>query len=141
DVLVVDLPPGTGDVALTLAQKVPVSGAVVVSTPQNLALLDAKKAIDMFDRVSVPVMGVIENMAYFTPEGAEKPISLFPKGDLDSFLDAKKIPKLSKIPFKPSIGLSSEAGIPSVAADPNCEEAQKFLEAAQAIQMQLNEWT
>lgn len=111
DVLVIDLPPGTGDVVLTMAQKVPVNGAIVVVTPQNVALADAKKAIDMFDRTNVPLMGVVENMAYLQTESGEK-IQLFPKGDLDAYLDVKKIKKLASVPFFPEVGVSSEAGIP-----------------------------
>lgn len=109
DALIVDLPPGTGDVGLTLAQKVPVTGAIVVMTPQNIALADAKKAIDMFDRTNVPVLGVVENMSYLESHGEK--VQLFPKGDLDAFLDAKKIPKLAEIPFLPEIGMSGEAGV------------------------------
>ncbi len=111
DYLVIDLPPGTGDVALTMAQKVPVSGAVVVVTPQNLALADAKKAIDMFDRTNVPVLGVVENMAYLENENGER-VQLFPKGDLTAYLDAKGLAKLAEIPFFPEIGVSAEAGVP-----------------------------
>lgn len=112
DVLLIDLPPGTGDVALTMAQKVPVNGAVVVCTPQNIALADAKKAFDMFDKMNVPVLGAVENMAYLERDGER--IQLFPRGELNQYLEVKGIPKLGEIPFDPSIGLSSEAGIPFV---------------------------
>jgi len=98
DFLIVDLPPGTGDVGLTLAQKVPVSGAVVVCTPQNVALADAKKAMDMFERTNVRVLGVVENMAYLIGADGSK-TQLFPKGDLDAYLDVKKIRKLGQIHF------------------------------------------
>lgn len=109
DALIVDLPPGTGDVGLTLAQKVPITGAIVVLTPQNIALADAKKAIDMFDRTNVPVLGVVENMSYLEANGER--VQLFPKGDLDAYLDTKKIRKLAQIPFLPEIGMSGEAGV------------------------------
>lgn len=112
DVLLIDLPPGTGDVALTMAQKVPVDGAIVVCTPQNLALADAKKAFDMFEKVNVPILGAIENMAYLEKDGEK--IQLFPRGELNQYLDVKKITKLGVIPFDPAIGLSSEAGLPFV---------------------------
>lgn len=140
DVLMIDLPPGTGDIAITLAQKVPVSGAVIVTTPQNLALIDAKKAIDMFDRLNVPVMGVIENMAYFKAEGTDVKVDLFPKGDLDSYLDGKRLSKLARVPFRPSIGISCEAGVPSIVADPNSEESLAFQNAAAKLSEQLKEW-
>jgi len=111
DYLIIDLPPGTGDVALTLAQKVPVSGSVVVCTPQNIALADAKKAIDMFERINVPLLGVVENMAGLkTPTG--EIVDLFPKGELDQFLQIKEIPKLGSLPFEPTVGKSCEAGVP-----------------------------
>lgn len=133
DYLIIDLPPGTGDVALTIAQKVPVAGAIVVSTPQNLALLDAKKAIDMFNQVQIPLLGVIENMAYFiTPEAGEK-IALFPKGDLDQYLEAKGIQKLAELPFDPQIGLATEAGIPNVASAPDSDVARLFKKVARMI--------
>jgi len=127
DVLVIDLPPGTGDVALTMAQKVPVDGAIVVCTPQNLALADAKKAFDMFEKTNVPVLGAVENMAYLEKDGEK--IQLFPKGELDPYLDLKKIPKLGMIPFDPAIGLSSEAGIPY--------ESEAFQKMAETLKSRL----
>lgn len=133
DYLVVDLPPGTGDVALTLAQKVPVSGAILVSTPQNVALADAKKALDMFERINVPLLGVVENMAYMTTPGGER-VQLFPRGEMDNYLDVKKIRKLAQIPFYPDIGLASEAGITVVESHSEDEEAQVFLNLAEQVQ-------
>jgi ATP-binding protein involved in chromosome partitioning len=116
DFLIVDLPPGTGDVHLTLAQKVPVSGAIVVCTPQNIALADAKKAIDMFERINVPLLGVVENMAGLKTANGEV-IDLFPKGELDQFLAIKEIPKLGALPFEPTVGKSCEAGVPYLESD------------------------
>ncbi|MBT4762521.1 MAG: Mrp/NBP35 family ATP-binding protein [Bdellovibrionaceae bacterium] len=133
DDLVIDLPPGTGDVALTIAQKMKVQGAVIVTTPQNMALIDAKKAVDMFNQVKVPLLGVVENMAPFTPAGASEPITLFPKGDLDTYLTANNIKKLSSIPFNPSVGLNSEAGVPIVEGQPDSEQAQSFMQLAKNI--------
>ncbi|MEK2644698.1 Mrp/NBP35 family ATP-binding protein [Bdellovibrio sp. BCCA] len=133
DYLLVDLPPGTGDIQLTLAQKVPVAGAVVVSTPQNVALLDVKKAVDMFQRVNVPMLGMIENMAYMiNPVNGEK-MQLFPKGEMDSYADSKGIAKLGAVPFNPSVGLACEAGIPIVEANSNGAEAQEFMKIADRI--------
>jgi len=133
DFLIVDLPPGTGDVGLTLAQKVPVSGAVVVCTPQNVALADAKKAMDMFERTNVRVLGVIENMAYLAGPNGER-TQLFPKGDLDSYLDAKKIRKLAQVPFYPSVGMSAEAGVPVLESHSGDEEAKTFESLAAEVQ-------
>lgn len=133
DYLVVDLPPGTGDIQLTLAQKVPVSGAVMVSTPQNVALVDVKKAVDMFARVNVPLLGMVENMAYMiNPANGEK-MQLFPKGEIDSYAQSKGINKLGEIPFNPSVGLACEAGIPIVEANSNGAEAQAFMKIAEEI--------
>lgn len=126
DFLIIDLPPGTGDVVLTIAQKVPVTGAIVVCTPQNLALVDAKKAVDMFERVNVPLLGMIENMGYFKPTPDAEPVQLFPRGDMKAYLDAKSIPLLGSIPFHPSVGLATEAGVPFVLSQTDSEEAKAF---------------
>lgn len=133
DYLLIDLPPGTGDVHLSVAQKVPVAGAIAVSTPQNVALTDVKKAIDMWKRVSVPLLGVIENMSFYRAPGSGEPIQLFPKGSLDKFLQENDIPKLGEIPFHPHVGLGSEAGIPIVESEPDSEEARAFIAIAQRL--------
>lgn len=112
DYLVIDLPPGTGDIQLSLVQKVPLAGALIVTTPQNISLIDAKKAIDMFERTGVKILGVAENMSYMlNSENGEK-IQLFPKGELDSYLKSKSILKLAEIPFNTNVSLGSESGIP-----------------------------
>jgi ATP-binding protein involved in chromosome partitioning len=133
DFLLVDLPPGTGDIQLSLAQKVPLSGAIAVSTPQDVALNDVKKAIDMWNRVSVPLVGVIENMSYFIPPGSSEKMQLFPKGSMDNYLREHTIAKLGEIPFHPNVGRGGEAGIPVVESDPNGAEAKAFNEIAQKI--------
>ena len=130
DVLVVDLPPGTGDVVLTVAQKTKVAGGIAVTTPQNLSLTDTRKAVSMFETLKIPLIGVVENMSGMeTAEG--EIIDLFPKGQLDVFLKTKKIPKLSSVPFHPHIGLSCEAGVPFLESRPDSKEAKAFLEAAE----------
>lgn len=135
DFLLVDLPPGTGDVQLSLAQKVPLAGALAITTPQNVALTDVKKAIDMWTRVSVPILGVVENMSYFAPQGmAGEKIQLFPKGSLEGYLKEKNFAKLGEIPFHPSVGVGGEAGIPVVESHPHSTEAQAFIDIAQKIQ-------
>lgn len=133
DLLVIDLPPGTGDIQLSLAQKVPLSGVVVVSTPQNIAFIDAKKSIDMFERVQVPNLGLIENMAYLINPANGERMQMFPKGEMESYLEAKKIPKLGEIPMNPSVSLACEAGIPIVEANPTGAEAKAFFEIADKI--------
>jgi len=133
DYLVVDLPPGTGDVQLSLVQKVPVSSAIVVTTPQNISLIDAKKAIDMFERTGVKISGVVENMSFMlNPANGEK-MQLFPKGELNAYLESKRIPKLVEIPFNPSVSLGSEAGIPIVESNSSGVEAQCFYELAKKL--------
>lgn len=133
DYLVVDLPPGTGDIQLSLAQKVPVSGAVMVSTPQNIALTDVKRAVDMFQRVGVRLLGVVENMAFMlNPVSGEK-MQLFPKGELESYMQAKSLTKLAEISFNPAVGLASEAGVPVVSSHPQSPEAQEFLRLADRL--------
>lgn len=137
DYLIVDMPPGTGDIQLSLAQKVPVAGSVVVSTPQNVSLVDAKKAIDMWGRVAVPILGMVENMSYMiNPANGEK-MQLFPKGEMDQYLDSKKIAKLGDIPFNPHVSLSGEAGIPIVEGNPTSAEAQAFFKVADSIRAKL----
>lgn len=137
DYLVIDLPPGTGDVALTVAQKVPVSGSITVCTPQNVALIDAKKALDMFERINVPALGVVENMSYMLDANGTK-VQLFPKGDMNAYLDAKGLAKLAEIPFHPSVGIASEAGVPILEADPNGPESQAFLALAEKVRAKFN---
>ena len=132
DYLIIDLPPGTGDIALTMAQKVPVDQAIVVCTPQNMALTDAKKAIAMFEQIHIPVLGLVENMAYFQPAGGDR-IQLYPPGELNAYLDMRKMKKLAQIPFDPQLSLACEAGIPAVDSQPNSPEAQAFNQLAELV--------
>ncbi len=111
DILVIDLPPGTGDVQLSLVQKVPVTAAITVTTPQNIALSDVKKSIDMFRRVNVPMIGVVENMAYFELPGGDR-TSIFPKGELESYLKKENLQKLGEVPLSPQIAQACEVGVP-----------------------------
>jgi ATP-binding protein involved in chromosome partitioning len=133
DYLLIDLPPGTGDVQLSLAQKVPMAGAIAVTTPQDVALSDVKKAIDMWTRLNIPILGVIENMAWYLPDGAKERVQLFPKGSIDSWLKEKSIAKLGEIPFNPKVGLSGEAGIPVVQTHPDSDAALAFLAIAKLL--------
>ena len=135
DFLLVDLPPGTGDVPLSLVQKVPLSGAVAVTTPQNVALADVKKSIDMFERLEIPILGTVENMSYLINNGEK--VQLFPKGELNTFLANKGIEKLGEIPFHPNVGLSGEAGIPVVESHPKSLEAEVFFAMADKIAAKL----
>jgi len=130
DYLIVDLPPGTGDVVLTLAQKVPVSSGIVVCTPQNIALVDAKKALNMLAHLKIPCLGVVENMSYFKANPQAESIDLFPKGQLDQYLSINKIKKLVSIPFHPDIGICCESGVPFVESQPQSEEGKAFFKLA-----------
>lgn len=136
DYLLIDLPPGTGDVQLSLAQKVPLVGAIAVSTPQDVALSDVKKAIDMWARVQVPILGVIENMSHLMikdSNGTDVRHQLFPKGSLDQFLAEKGIPKIAELPFYQSVAKAAEMGIPVVASSDSTPEAQAFLDLARKV--------
>ncbi len=137
DYLIVDLPPGTGDVVLTLAQKISVSGGIVVCTPQNIALVDAKKAIAMLEQLKIPCLGVVENMSSFQVDSDSEPVHLFPKGQLDTYLKVNQLQKLASIPFNLDIGLSCEAGVPFVESSGECEARKSFLKLAERVQKSL----
>ena len=126
DFLLVDLPPGTGDVQLSLVQKVPVSGAVVISTPQDVALLDVKRCVDMFLRVKTPIVGLVENMSTFVCPHCSESSSLFPAGGLHNFCAEKEIPIIANIPFDPRLAIAAEKGEP-------LPSSPEFLKAADAI--------
>src|SRR5690554_7119798 len=115
DVLVVDLPPGTGDIQISLVQQVELAGAVIVSTPQDLALIDAKKAIDMFGRVNVPVLGIVENMSFFIAPDTGKRYDIFGHGGAKAAAADLSIPFLGEIPLVMSIREGADAGRPTVA--------------------------
>jgi ATP-binding protein involved in chromosome partitioning len=133
DVLVVDMPPGTGDVQLTMAQQVPLTGAVIVSTPQDLALLDARRGVAMFQKVEVPVLGIVENMAYFVCPNCGTPHDIFGHGG--AALEAQRIgvPFLGEVPLEMRIRETSDAGQPVVATEPTGPHAEAYLSIAQRV--------
>ena len=137
DYLVIDMPPGTGDIQLTLSQKAKVSGAVIVTTPQDIALLDARKGIEMFRKVDVPVLGIIENMSvHICSEcGHREPIFGEHGGDL--IARDYGVPLLASLPLAISIRQQTDAGRPTVIATPESAEAKLYLEAAAAVQKAL----
>jgi ATP-binding protein involved in chromosome partitioning len=137
DYLIVDMPPGTGDIQLTLSQKVPVAGVVIVTTPQDIALLDARKGIEMFRKVDIPVLGVIENMSSFCcPNcGVESPI--FGSGGGDRIAAEFATPLLAQLPLVMSIREQADGGTPTVAADPDGEIAGRYREAARHLAARL----
>lgn len=133
DYMIIDLPPGTGDVQLSVAQLTSATGAVVVCTPQDVALLDARKAITMFDKVNIPVLGMIENMSSFIcPKcGAETPI--FSKGGAEKESEAQKVSFIGRVPIEMDIRLGADNGDPVVHAMPNSASAKVFLEMAKCL--------
>jgi ATP-binding protein involved in chromosome partitioning len=126
DVLVVDLPPGTGDVQLTLSQKYAIAGAIIVSTPQDVALLDARKAIDMFGKTGVPVLGLVENMSSYVCPACGHEAHIFGHGGARAEAGRLGIPFLGEIPLDLAIRLAGDEGTPVVAAKPESTEAQAF---------------
>ena len=130
DVLVVDMPPGTGDVQLTMAQQVPLTGAVIVSTPQDLALLDARRGVAMFQKVEVPVLGIVENMAYFVCPNCGTHHDIFGHGGAAEEARRIGVPVLGEVPLEMRIRETSDAGLPVVATEPNGPHAESYLAIA-----------
>ncbi|WP_449285429.1 Mrp/NBP35 family ATP-binding protein [Marinobacter sp. PE14] len=133
DVLLVDLPPGTGDVQMTLSQKFFVAGAVIVSTPQDIALMDARKGIDMFKRMEVPLFGLIENMASFVCDGCGKEHHPFGHGGARAEAEKLGSPFLGEIPLDLDIRVGSDGGVPIVVSKPDSPQAQAFQRIADEI--------
>ena len=130
DYLIVDLPPGTGDIQLTLSQKVPVAGAVIVTTPQDIALLDARKALKMFEKVEVPVLGIVENMATHMCTNCGHEEHIFGSGGGERMAAQYQVPYLGSLPLDIRIREQSDSGTPIVAAFPDSELADRYREIA-----------
>jgi ATP-binding protein involved in chromosome partitioning len=126
DVMVVDMPPGTGDAQLTMAQQVPLKGAVIVSTPQDLALVDARRGIAMFRRVNVPVLGIVENMSYFLCPECGARADVFGHGGARHEAERQGVPFLGEVPLHMQIREKSDAGLPVVATDPDGPHAMTY---------------
>lgn len=133
DYLVIDMPPGTGDIQITLAQKVPVTGAVIVTTPQDIALLDAKKGIEMFRKVNVPILGVIENMAIHICSNCGHEEHIFGEGGGERIARDYQTELLGALPLDLSIRAGVDVGKPSVAADPESSISQKYRAIARKL--------
>jgi ATP-binding protein involved in chromosome partitioning len=133
DVLVVDMPPGTGDAQLTMAQQVPLAGAVIVSTPQDLALIDARKGLNMFRRVDVPVLGIVENMSYFLCPHCGGRTDIFAHGGARHEAERLGVPFLGEVPLELRIRLTSDAGTPIVAAEPASPDAAIYRDIAAKV--------
>ena len=136
DVLVVDMPPGTGDTQLTMAQNVPLSGAVIVSTPQDLALIDARRGIAMFKQVQVPLIGIVENMSYFTTPNGER-VEIFGHGGGKAEAARQNVPFLGEIPLFTEIREGGDRGLPITVSTPNHPAGKAFIHIADTVRKNL----
>jgi ATP-binding protein involved in chromosome partitioning len=133
DYLFVDLPPGTGDVVISLVQTVPLTGAVVVSTPSDVSLQDARKALEMFAQVNVEVLGIVENMSHFTCPHCHEEIDIFSRGGAERTATQFKIPFLGSVELIPAIREGGDRGLPVALAGPKSPQASEFYEIAQKL--------
>ena len=138
DYLVIDLPPGTGDTQLTLVQTIPLSGAVIVTTPQDVALIDARRAIKMFNEVKVPILGIVENMSYFTCPHCNEKTEIFSSGGGEKTSERYNVPLIGKIPLDPIIREGGDAGKPVVEAEPDSEHTKDFVKISQKVASSLS---
>lgn len=141
DVLVVDMPPGTGDAQLTMAQQVPLAGAVIVSTPQDLALIDARKGLNMFRKVDVPVLGIVENMSYFACPKCGERSNIFGNGGARAEAEKIGVKFLGEVPLHIDVRERSDAGLPIVATKPDSEHAEIYRQIAANVHTQLQDGT
>ncbi len=133
DFLLVDLPPGTGDVQLTLTQRIALSGAVVVTTPQEVALIDARKGIAMFRQVGVPILGILENMSYHVCGQCGHEETIFKRGGGRAMAERLGVPFLGEVPLDARVVIGGDAGRPVVASDPDSAAARTYTSAAEAV--------
>ena len=134
DYLVVDMPPGTGDAQLTLAQAVPMAGAVIVTTPQTVSLLDARRGLKMFQQLGVNLLGIVENMSYFIPPDApDKSYDIFGSGGGEKTAAELEVPLLGRIPLEIALREGGDNGVPIVISDPQSASAQAMRQIAEQI--------
>jgi len=138
DYLLIDLPPGTGDTQLTLAQKVPVSGAVIVTTPQDIALLDARKGLKMFEKVAVPILGIVENMSTHICSSCGHEEHIFGSGGGSKMADEANVNLLGALPLEMNIRLQADSGKPTVVADPDSRTSDIYREIARKAAARLS---
>lgn len=134
DYLMIDMPPGTGDAHLTLTQSVPLSGGVVVTTPQDVALIDAKRGVTMFRQVNVPILGIVENMSYFVCPHCSGRTDIFTNGGGKRASEALEVPFLGHIPIDPAVCLAGDHGVPIVRQAPDSPQTKAFRQVAEALQ-------
>ena len=133
DYLVVDLPPGTGDASISLAQLVPLSGVVIVSTPQDVALLDATKSLAMFQKLEAPILGIVENMSYFICPHCNERVEIFGHGGAERAAEQLSVPFLGRIPINSAIREGGDQGVPILRADPESLESEAFRDVARQV--------
>jgi ATP-binding protein involved in chromosome partitioning len=138
DYLVIDMPPGTGDVALSLSQTVPVAGAIVVTTPQQVSLADSRRAVAMYKKLNIPPLGVIENMSYYVCGHCGQEADIFGHGGGEQMATELSLPFLGRIPIYQPIREGSDAGIPLMISEPRSPAAEAFMAAAERMAAQLS---
>ena len=137
DYLIVDMPPGTGDIQLSLSQQVPVSGCVIVTTPQDIALLDARKGLEMFRKVSIPILGIIENMSTHICSKCQHEETIFGEGGGARISEEYNIDLLGKLPLTAAVRSQTDSGKPSVISEPDSEYSKKFRAGAKKMAIKL----
>lgn len=138
DYLIVDMPPGTGDVALSLSQSVPVAGAVLVTTPQSVAVADTRRAVQMYRKLNIPTLGLIENMSYFVCPGCQRESDLFGKGGGARLAEDLAVPFLGQIPISEPVRAAGDTGTPIVIADPAAPSSVAIMAAAERVAQQVS---
>ncbi|XP_075482363.1 iron-sulfur protein required for NADH dehydrogenase, mitochondrial [Primulina tabacum] len=141
DILVVDMPPGTGDAQISISQRLQLSGSLIVSTPQDVALIDARRGVRMFSKVNVPILGIVENMSYFQCPNCSEPHYIFGKGGARKTAHEMGLKFLGEIPLEMGIRSGSDDGVPVVISDPNSSTSQAYDDVAQKIVSRLEELT
>jgi ATP-binding protein involved in chromosome partitioning len=139
DYLVFDMPPGTGDAQLSLSQVIPLSGVVMVTTPQDVALLDVRKAIGMFQKLNVPILGVVENMSHFSCPHCGKATDIFGSTGGQRVADEYGVPLLARIPLDPATRKAGDEGTPITIRQPRSEQAASFVALARAVMTRLDD--
>ena len=133
DYLIIDLPPGTGDAQLTLAQTIPLTGSVVVTTPQDISLIDARRAIQMFEKVNVPILGIVENMSYFLCPHCGEKTEIFSSGGGEKTSQKYNVPLIGKIPIDTEIRVGGDAGKPIIISNPKSPQTAEFINIGCAV--------
>jgi len=138
DYLIVDLPPGTGDVSLSLSQTVPVAGAIVVTTPQQVSLADSRRAVAMYRKLNIPPLGIIENMSYFACTNCHHEADIFGHGGGEKMAEELSIPFLGRLPIYQPIREGSDSGVPLMIAEPDSPAGRAFMAAAERTAAQVS---